>query len=212
MEYVITFFTWVALSWLFFPIACLSLITTYFNIKNDERDFPIVSGIVLGLVVWLSILRFDFPQFSWANLAYFVGGYIIIGFFVALFKWVQRLKEFKKVATEIKEKKDGEYNSIFSKYREQNYNWSEEQLKSSTLESIKRSTETDLSYRFSNVLYDTSTKKFYLGVNKVSVSTHWVYWPFFVLSIVFEPIASVINFLVDYTKNFFTSISKRFSV
>lgn len=213
MEFIINSITWLALSWLFFPIAAITILTTYFNVKNERNEFPIFSGIVIGGLVYLASFRFEeLAKFSWNNIFYVLGAYVLAGFLVSLFQWIKTLREFKVFATDAKKRLIESFEEDVNGLMSRNAGYTRKEAVDSTTKSHKSSLRSSLSHNFKNVNFDEQTGKFYLGVDKSTMSKHWVYWPFFALSIIFDPITEFVNFVIDYAKNLFTSISKRFAV
>ncbi len=214
MDFIITAISWLALSWLFIPLVAISLLATYFNVKNDRDDFPIFSGFLVAGIVYLSSFRFESLSvlFSWSNIGYFLGGYILIGFFVALFKWILKLKEFKRVALEKRTDLEESLEKDVLSYLDKNPRSNREDAIKSVVDGNRNRLVSTLSYKYNLVCVDSVTGKIYLGVEKSLVSKHWIYWPFFILTVVLDPITEFVNFMVDYLKNLFTIISKRFSV
>lgn len=191
------FITFLAYTWAFYILALATVVVSYIWVMDTDdryRDgyFPFGPTLIVGAFIYILATRFDvLKQFIiWPNIMATIGGYLLIGFFVSLFRYVRRLSEFKEYATE--RKSENFKGSIDSEY----------------INSMRG----DLKYKFHNVTFEEKTGKFSLDHKRSNITRHWIYWPFFLVSVVFDPIGDFVKFSVKRLGFLYQHLSKKYAV
>ena len=102
---MIAFFTTVLdfllLTWVFWPIILALPLVAYYNVtvavKNGYTE--VFAGLLIGAVI--GILSYRFPSFrgyfdGWRAFVVVIGGYVVVGFLLSLYKWLSVLWDFRK--------------------------------------------------------------------------------------------------------------------
>lgn len=184
--------------YVFWPLAAIFSITSYCTVANNEygewKVFPIflLAAVVIGL-------GFYYPSFG-AYLFTLKGAitatvsYVIVGGIVSMWKWLVVLMNFKEKAKTYDLKSPGnvDYHCI--------------ELIKHVFPSFR---QYDITHK-NAVLYDGH--KYYLNSKVFPISYWWTYWPLFLFSVVFDPIARIIRRLTKWLSDVYETVSKMFSV
>jgi hypothetical protein len=192
MSFFIEVFTWLAVTAAFYPLVVVALVATYFIVAKsiDESDFPFSPLLVLGAIGVIAVIRYPglAVLFQWPNVLLTAGAYLAIGFFVSLFKWIRKLSDFRVYALQ----KRTDYPEASSE---------------KFLERVQGSYNSDYHEAKLN-----KEGRVYLPHDVSELTSQWFYWPFFILSVLFDPIKTAVNAGVAYFRSFYEYLSNHFSV
>jgi hypothetical protein len=185
-------------AWTFWPIVVLLPIIAYMAVqtaaKEDSGSFAAI--FLMSVVVGLLTYKYQWIRdlfTSWTSIAYVIGGYVLAGFLVSLYKWFMVLFDFKKLKEEVraeitKLKNSGTLGDELNRVLSNHY--------------AKCYVDVD----------DNNVVTIYPNWKEHPIGVWWVYWPFFILSVVFDPLKRIIENLYERLKDFYNFIAKQFSV
>lgn len=208
MYFLISVLDFLFLSWFFYPVIVILPIICYAIVfkTSEENEFPVEPSFLLIPVIGALLWRFPSLRglfADWHVYLYVVGGYVLAGFLLSLYKWIMVLVDFRKPNVKIM---IGCCRSDIETRYSHNHNAAKDQQ---VAEQLRRD------YQFKNCLVTVNPDRsitIYPDRHKYPIATWWVYWPFFLLSVVFDPLKRVIEKLTEWTKTFYESIARRFSV
>lgn len=179
------------LGWFFWPLSIGLLLGAYAVVK-DADEFPTGSLFLLGSVLGFCLYRYPELRdvlFSIKGAAYSVGGYILAGGVVSLWKWVTVLLDFRRDAPEHLKKVNvnqppGDRAKCLSRFI----------------------------YGSGRDLVKESAGSFYPDYRRFPIATWWTYWPLFLFQVILDPITRAIRRFVNFFRDIYEAVAKRFSV
>lgn len=216
--YVLDF---LAFSWIFWPLLGFlffwPFVVLMHCIADDESEKTLFYPIFPFLIAF-SLFFYHFPHIRpnfliWQTYVYGVGGYVLAGFLVSLYKWFMKLHDFRKMD------KDGLWKEISSSLSNR-YGCKEmtpEEVKEELITQIKRNKLKGSFYeppysKYKVDLDQNDQLRIYPNWKKYPLSMWWTYWPFYMFEVVLDPIRRFINSVVDLLKEFYNKIAQHFSV
>jgi hypothetical protein len=174
--------------WLFWPILCIIFLLTasYINDKLERASTPYLPIILVLFISWCVALQISPDLITWKNAAWFVGAYTAIGFVITLFNWRLALLEFQATANKIKA-------SITDISTAQLYN------------ALKDC------YRYNHSVEQTSSG-IVLRADPDRLRIWWMYWPFYTLRFITNPIRNFFNALVSFFRGVFNQLGNYYKV
>lgn len=200
MSILLAILAFLTLWWVFWPIVTILTLITYFTVnKKDEDDFE--SGALALLAVTIAGLTHYFGAwflFAWPTVLYTVGGYVAIGAVIMGYKWLTLLSDFRPKARE----------------------WLQERERlDETLDDKRKGLSRALynSYTHSNrvIVFQAATHVkpiYYLNWRAFPLANWVVFWPFFSLSVILDPILRVTRRVIKWCGEIFEAIAKKFAV
>jgi hypothetical protein len=197
------------LSWLFWPILfgvpilCWIFITS--AVKDEE--FTIGAALLMLLVLFANFWRYSYPSLAVLTTWHFwVTGltvYLGAGFVISTYKWFMVIMNLRK---------DLQNKVLISTHKNDiqhhHPDWDGEEIARAVVRVIE-----DKSY-YSKLKVEADGLQVLVFPNwkKYPIGTWWVYWPFFLLEVVFDPIQRVVEKVVDFLKDYYHYIAKYFAV
>lgn len=185
------------LTWTFWPIVvglpliCYGVVSSL-EAKDESEAWPTLLIILAGAA---TLYRYPALRLTeWQTWAYAVGGYVLIGFLLTLYKWVMVLVDFRKsdVAKDIAETRTA---------------YSSPKKAAASLGSL---------YRYKKCLVEVNDADGTISVrpnwHSYPLATWATYWPFFAFSVILDPIKRGIEHAIGWLKSFFDGIARRFAV
>lgn len=200
MSILLTILAFLTLWWVFWPIVTILTLITYFTVnQKDEDDFE--AGALALLAVTIAGLTHYFDAwliFAWPTVLYTVGGYVAIGAVIMGYKWLTLLSDFRPKAREwLKER---------------------EHLNETPEDKRKGLSNALYGYHDNNkvkVLRDLSPEVppiYFLNWRAFPLANWVVFWPFFSLSVILDPILRVTRRVIKWCGEIFEAIAKKFAV
>lgn len=195
---MITILDYLLLGWLFWPVAIVPLLIAYALVNADDSDCA-VGALILSAVA-LGACLYRYPEFrafafTWSGAAWLVGGYVVAGGILSLWKWVNVLMDFKRKAPEALKKVK------------------RPDAPSEIAENLGRSI---FGYGKSHYVVSgdglNGDSVYYPNYKVFPIATWWVYWPFFTLSVVFDPINRLIRRVYDLLKGVYERMARTVAV
>ena len=228
MTYIINVHEWLlaaaTITWLFWLVILFSFFITAKAVTEsaEEDSFGCAHVLFFTIFVTFIIYRFDGLRafLAWPNWIYVLGGYLVAGFGIAIYKWFQRVSAFRKfaqtAALEIEEelREQESLQRLAPGARIPNSHSSVDPKDKETPRTLLKK-QLDNHYNFHNIGTDTTNPeepKYYLMSSKSRVALWWTFWPFFLFSVVLDPLTRIIRSASALLSSIFTRISKRFSV
>jgi len=198
MSVLLTILAFLTLWWVFWPIVTILTLITYFAVsKNKDDDFESGALALLALtIVGLTHYFGAWFLFTWPTVLYTVGGYVAIGVVIMGYKWLTLLSDFRTKAKEFL-KSIPEGGSVAEKAQ---------RLDSHVFGSYGRHVKVD------TVDGPDSRAFYYLNWRTFPLANWVVFWPFFSLSVVLDPILRVTRRVIKWCGEIFEAIAKKFAV
>lgn len=180
------------LSWVFWPLEFLLFLLLYATVKptsrDDAEDFRGPGIVILVLILAAVWYRCGWP--TWTHLFEGIGLYIVAGFFLSLYKYWWVLHDFKRDAP-----------AVLLHF-------------TPTIHSPDACIKlcSNLSLPMGSVNYDVSRGIYIINWKEFPIAIWWIYWPCFVLSVVFDPLERVIRELMRWMRRFYAKLAEEFSV
>lgn len=195
MSILLTILAFLTLWWVFWPIVTILTLITYFTVnKKDEDDFE--AGALALLAVTIAGLTHYFDAwfiFTWPTVLYTVGGYVAIGVVIMGYKWLTLLSDFKVKAKE--------WLNANESYLGLRY------------EALSRHV---FGYNTNKVIVSEAPDHvkpiYYLNWRTFPLANWVVFWPFFSLSVVLDPILRITRRVIKWCGEIFEAIAKKFAV
>lgn len=189
--------TFMLLGWFFWPLTAVLVLWTYCLVRGEDDDFSYWATLFMGAVIASVIYRYDHIRvWIWnaEHATWCIVAYIAVGFLIAVHKWTNHLMAFKSAGRK-------EVADIAKRHPD----WE----KGST--DFIRSLRSALSLKGDSVYYSPE-KGYYLNWREFPIGNWWAYWPFFILSVVFDPIRRACRWTVNRLKKFWEGLAKYFAV
>lgn len=201
------------MTWVFWPIILILPLAAYYNVTTavKEEETEVFAGVLIAGIV--GALAYKFPAIrgffdGWKAVAIVLGGYVVAGFLLSLYKWLVVLWDFRKL--DVKGRVEACRNAhaaadeaALKKRSETSY------MSNPSVES--RVKELDV---FEKCVVETSNDTFMIYPNwkKYPIGTWWVYWPFFLLELPFDFVKRIMENLFNWLKHFYNGIAQKFAV
>lgn len=185
------FATWFFYVWLV-GFSLWTFIAAAVVLDKDNDDFHYGIGFLFGAVLLAAGWHWkDFGGWlaDWSHLPYVVGGYVIIGFLVALYKWTMVLFDFRRSnpAALIAKARTNSYASAYHASRKDHI---EAAFKDKCVVTQHGGDEA------------TATYSVYPNWRRHPIASWWAYWPVFAFSVVFDPIERAIRAAFNALRRF----------
>lgn len=192
MQAILTF---LFIPYIFYGVVVCVLLFSYIVVKDARDDFSWFALFLFALL----ITGFGFYYPSVGAYIFTIKGaiittisYIVAGAVVSMWKWMVILIDFRKeaplVVSKIKENYTDEYPGIANRVSGELYGY------------------------HGKVIKNDLTDKYYPNYKGFPIANWWIYWPLFVLQLIFDPIDRIIRHIYNQIKEVYNNVAKRFSV
>ena len=201
---MITVLDFLLLSWAFWLIAPGLTVIAYIIVSElaDEKEWGFAPLFFLALAGGALWYRYPEVRLTWSGAAWAAAGYVAAGFILSLWKWLTVLLDFKKLPVAVMiacQKADA---------RIQNPSYHAQAV----LNEAARKLAHDCTLKGCKVVENAGTITIYPDWRRHPIATWFTYWPFFLFSVVLDPVKRGIARLVQELKELYESIAKRFKV
>jgi hypothetical protein len=194
------------ISWFFWPVAFGLPVICYFVIASSfkEDKYTHVPEFLLAIVIGAVLWRYpDLRHYAtdWHNWAYVIGGYAVAGFLMSLYKWLRVIGSFR--SQDVK----GTIARIRSEVNTVYHMNHEEARAAEATQQLRRKFD-----KCKVVLNDDKTISIWPDRSEYSISSWWVYWPFFLLELPFELVGDICRACYNTIRRLYDGIAQSFSV
>ena len=200
-------------AWLFWPVvslmALVAIVVLAEGLANDEANFRPAPLALLVLVAAGLAFHFDWVhQYlgDWRAWTYGLGGYVLAGFLVSMYKWTMKALDFRRdqsvtiknliLTTREQVEKD---EPLLSKEKQAN-------------EVARIINRRDYHGKTVASVNTDGTISVCLNSESFPIASWWTYWPYFLLSVVLDPIHRLVMRLLNWLRDVYHRIARFFSV
>ena len=225
MSYLTSVIDFLVLTWLFWPLLVLIPIVCYFMVLDAVRHehYPLMPELLLAAVIAAVVYHFPVLHlyaFSWQVWALAVPVYIVAGFGIAFYKWMAVIHDFRASgpAAIIASTRADVWQEAVKANR---VKWTGPELVKEVSSRLDRYWDRKAVIevppsrcpdQLTQAEFSAVALRVYPNWKKHPIATWWVYWPFFALSVVFDPIERFIRQLTAWLKGVFNGVARKFSV